>query len=170
MLGEEPAGGGTARYVDSSVERLQVQGQRHDRSRGTCVTCNGRRVPLHPTGTPGEFVAGVRYPRLAAAVLPASDDRRARAAGVRPGRHLERAARSAAAPTTSRIRAGAATRLSRSTPTRPKAAAWRGSFRSGTPAGRSTAAAGGIESRLSVHARPAAASAGGDRWTKDVPA
>jgi uncharacterized protein (DUF2126 family) len=25
------------------------------------VTCNGNRVPLHPTGTNGEFVAGVRY-------------------------------------------------------------------------------------------------------------
>jgi uncharacterized protein (DUF2126 family) len=60
VLGEETVANATARYVDSSVERLEIKvrgmtGRRH------VVVCNGRRVPLHPTGTPGEFVAGVRF-------------------------------------------------------------------------------------------------------------
>jgi uncharacterized protein (DUF2126 family) len=60
VLGEEPGSSGTTRFVDSSVERMQVRvrgmaGERHT------VTCNGRVLPLHPTGTEGEYVAGVRY-------------------------------------------------------------------------------------------------------------
>ncbi len=60
VLGEEPGGGGTVRYVDSSLERLQVKarGLTGDRF---AVTVGGYRLPLHPTGTNGEFVAGVRY-------------------------------------------------------------------------------------------------------------
>ena len=60
VLGEEMSGSGTSRYVDSSVERMQLKvtgmtGERH------AVACNGRALPLTPTGLPGEYVAGVRF-------------------------------------------------------------------------------------------------------------
>ncbi|RZL10289.1 MAG: IMP dehydrogenase, partial [Rubrivivax sp.] len=60
VMGEEGSAGGTVRYVDSSLERMEVRvtglnGNRH------AVTVNGKVLPLHPTGRVGEFVAGVRY-------------------------------------------------------------------------------------------------------------
>jgi uncharacterized protein (DUF2126 family)/transglutaminase-like putative cysteine protease len=60
VLGEEVAAGGTARYVDSSIERMQVK-VRHMNDNRHILTCNGRPLPLTATGTRGEYVAGVRY-------------------------------------------------------------------------------------------------------------
>ena len=60
VLGEEMHAGTTARYVDSSVERMQIKVNGLTESRHL-VACNGRALPLHPTGVPGEFVAGVRF-------------------------------------------------------------------------------------------------------------
>ena len=60
VLGEEPGTGGTARHVDSSVERLEVRVDGLVAER-IAVLCNGRRLPLQSTGAQGEFACGVRY-------------------------------------------------------------------------------------------------------------
>jgi uncharacterized protein (DUF2126 family) len=123
-------GGGTVRYVDSSLERLQVKlnglpPQRY------LLTCNGIPVPLQPTGRVGEFVAGVRFApgnRPTACNRPSRCTRRWCSICSTPGCSV----RWAAASTTWPIRAGAITTACRSMPTRRRAGAWRGSSASDT--------------------------------------
>ena len=119
------------------------------------VACNGRRVPLHPTGDRRRVRRRRALSRLAAAVLPASDDppstRRWCSTSSTPGT----SARSAAARITSRIPAGAATRRSRSTPTKPRAGALARFFAHRPHAGRDRRAAGRAQPRVSADARSA---------------
>jgi uncharacterized protein (DUF2126 family) len=61
VLAEETSSGRTVRAVDSSFERIQVKVSGLTTESRYVVACNGRSVPLYPTGEPGETVAGVRY-------------------------------------------------------------------------------------------------------------
>jgi len=60
VMGEESTAGGQARFVDSSLERLQIKVRNFVPER-YLIACNQRAVALQPTGTSGEFVAGVRF-------------------------------------------------------------------------------------------------------------
>ena len=60
VLGEEPAGGGTVRFVDSSVERLEVKTIGLDPSKHQLL-CNGIQIPLRTAGDSSTRVAGIRY-------------------------------------------------------------------------------------------------------------
>jgi uncharacterized protein (DUF2126 family) len=60
VLGEELSTTGTSRYVDSSMERIEVLAdgllpERH------AILVNGQILPLRPTGTAQQFVGGVRF-------------------------------------------------------------------------------------------------------------
>jgi uncharacterized protein (DUF2126 family)/transglutaminase-like putative cysteine protease len=74
VLGEDPTAGATTRFVDSSVERLQVRVEGLNPARHA-VACNRRLVPLSPTGRSGEYVAGVRFKawKLSTALHPTID-------------------------------------------------------------------------------------------------
>ena len=60
VLGEEMSNTGTARFVDSSLERVEVKVTGFNRDR-YAIICNGVKIPLRSTGVLGEYVAGVRY-------------------------------------------------------------------------------------------------------------
>jgi uncharacterized protein (DUF2126 family)/transglutaminase-like putative cysteine protease len=60
VMGEESSGSGTVRFVDASVERLQVLAEGFSPDRHI-ITCNGRALPMTPTGASMSAVAGVRY-------------------------------------------------------------------------------------------------------------
>jgi len=60
VLGEEVSSTGTSRFVDSSLEKIQVKLTGLNDAR-YILLCNGNRVPLKETRTRGEYVCGIRY-------------------------------------------------------------------------------------------------------------
>ena len=162
MLGEEATAGGTARYVDSSVERLQVPVRGIDPAPAPRDVSGCARAPDRRPATPGELLRRRALPRLAAVVGAAPVDRGARAAALRRRRHRRARRRSAARPTTSCTRAAAPTTTRRSTPRRPRPAARAASSRAATPPAGSTSRAMREAGRraasdgVPAHPRPAA--------------
>ena len=130
VLGEESTAGGTARYVDSSVERIQVRLIGADRQRYV-VTANGYPVPLLATDNPDVQVGGVRYrawqpPSALHPTITVDGPLRFELVDLPPAR------RAAAARTTSPTLAAVPTTPRPSTPWRPSRGAAAGSRRPGS--------------------------------------
>ena len=136
VLGEESTAGGTARYVDSSVERIQVRLIGADRHRYV-VTANGYPIPLLATDNPDVQVGGVRFrawqpPSALHPTITVDGPLRFELVDTATG------CPAAAAPTTCRTRAAGPTTPRRSTPWRPSPGGAAASRRRASPPERLT--------------------------------
>jgi len=61
VLGEEGTADGVSRFVDNSLDRIQVKLAGHHMAPGLALTCAGRLLPLQPSPDGNASLAGVRF-------------------------------------------------------------------------------------------------------------